>query len=467
MKIHCFSLLVADALACAAAPLPASFAPPIMGAAPAAAPHVADALASEPAPSVEPDTRARPLGTEPFPLEVFRERRARLMGRMKTGVAVVLAATHIDVEADARQDADFFYLTGLGDEAGAALLLAPQEQRRKEWLFLTSPDPERDRWTGYRQALPSRALELRAGIAQIKRMAELGGVLSGLAHRWHDLHFFGPIVGYQSEPPKVMDIYGKTSGRVPGAHMKDSVGMLTRMRMVKEPREIERIARASEITAAGHVEAMRRVRPGMREWELKEIVEQTFRRGGARRLAYGSIVGGGPDGCVLHYPNDDRAIGADELVLIDAGAEFEHYATDVTRTFPASGKFTPEQRHVYEVVLAAQKAALAKVRPGVLWEELRDTASKVIADAGYYDYYIHSLGHFVGLEVHDAGMYDEPIPEGAVITIEPGIYMPGKRIGVRIEDTVLVTKDGPKILSAGVPREPDAIEALMAEARRK
>jgi len=155
-----------------------------------------------------------------------------------------------------------------------------------------------------------------------------------------------------------------------------------------------------------------------------------------------------------------------ELVLIDAGAEFDLYASDVTRTFPANGKFSPEQRRVYDAVLRAQQAAMDRIRPGVTWDELSDVASKVLADAGYYDYFIHGLGHPVGLEVHDANLADLPLAEGMVITMEPGVYMPGKKIGVRIEDMILVTKNGYKNLSEKLPRDADAIEKLMAEARK-
>ena len=236
--------------------------------------------------------------------------------------------------------------------------------------------------------------------------------------------------------------------------------------MIKEPREIEKIGRATDITVLGHLEAIRRVRPGMREWDLKQIVEDTFRKNGARYVAYGSIVGAGPDGCVLHYPKDDRVIQDGELVLIDAGAEFDHYASDVTRTFPANGKFTPEQRRVYDAVLRAQQAAMDRIRPGVTWDELSDVASKVLADAGYYDYYIHSLGHPVGLEVHDINLPDLPFAEGMVITMEPGVYMPGKKIGIRIEDMILVTKNGYRNLSEKLPRTANAIEKLMADSRR-
>jgi Xaa-Pro aminopeptidase len=416
------------------------------------------------------DNRDQPLGTEPWGPDIFQARRKQLMSQMKSGVGLVLAADNVSYETGARQDPNFLYLTGLADEAGAVLLLAPQETKR-EILYLTAANPERDRWTGYRAPLPNRALEARIGFDVIRRIepggsGALGGIFSYRVHRWHDMHFFGPIVGYASDLPKVLDIYGKTSARVPGARVVDSSSMVARMRMIKESREIEKIGKATDITVLSHLEAIRRVRPGMREWELKQILEDTFRRNGARYFAYGSIVGAGPDGCVLHYPKDDRVIQDGELVLIDAGAEFDHYASDVTRTFPANGKFTPEQRRVYDAVLRAQQAAMDRIRPGVTWDELSDAASKVLADAGYYDYYIHSLGHPVGLEVHDINLPDVPLAAGMVITMEPGVYMPGKRIGVRIEDMILVTKNGYRNLSEKLPRNADAIEKLISDSRR-
>ena len=414
--------------------------------------------------------RELPLGTEPWGPDVFRARRQKLMSQMKQGIGLVLAADKVDYETESRQDANFLYLTGLADEAGAVLLLSPQETKR-EVLFLTSSVPERERWTGYRASLPNRALESRIGFETIRRAdpvgsGALGATLTYRAHRWHDLHFFGPLVGYASEAPKVLDIYSKTIARVPGSRIVDSTEMIAKMRMIKEPREIEKITRATEIAVLGHLEAMRRVRPGMREWDLKQLLEDTFRKNGSRRNAYGSIVGAGPDGCVLHYPRDDRVIQDGELVLIDAGAELDHYASDVTRTFPANGKFNSEQRRIYEAVLRAQQAAMDKIRPGVTWDELSDVASKVLADAGYYDYFIHGLGHPVGLEVHDANLPAVPLAEGMVITMEPGVYIPAKGIGVRIEDMILVTKTGYKNLSEKLPRSPDEIEKLMSQARR-
>jgi Xaa-Pro aminopeptidase len=418
-------------------------------------------------PPTTSDARERPTATTPFGPEVYRARRARLLSLMKKGAGILLSATHADHEADG-QAPNFFYLTGLDDERDAALLLAPDNvPEEREQLFLAAALPERDRWTGYRALLPSRAVEQRIGFDRIGRIDNFPLLLALTLQQHKELHYFGPVTAYDADAPKVLDLSEKATKRVVGSKLVDSHLLLGRMRMVKEPREVEKIQKATDITIAGHLEAMKRVRPGMREWELKQIVEDAFHKGGARHLSYPSIVGGGPDGCVLHYPNDDRAIADGELVLIDAGAELDHYATDVTRTFPASGKFTPEQRQVYETVLKAQNAALAKVKPGVTWGELQRAAEKVMSDAGYYEYFIHGVGHHVGLQVHDLEGWSrfEPIAEGSVITIEPGIYIPGKKLGVRIEDTILVTKSGPKLLSGALPRDPDEIERLMKSAR--
>lgn len=411
-------------------------------------------------------SRDRPAGTTPFSPDVYRARRAKLLSLMKKGVGVVMSAGRND-HPETGQDTDFMYLTGLFDERDAAVLLAAESQPwYREQLFLASPRPERDRFSGTRALLPNHAVEQRTGFDMVKRIEQLGWELMQQLELHKPLQYFAPPVPYDVDPPKVADIYDKTAKRVIGSKTEDAHLLLGRMRMQKEPRELEKIQKATDITVAGHLEAWKRVRPGMHEWELKQIVEDKFRAGGARRLSYPSIVGAGPDGCILHYPEDDRVVGDGELVLIDAGAEFDHYATDVTRTFPASGHFSAEQRRIYDVVLRAQNAAIAKVRPGVTWGELHRAAEKVISDAGYYEYFIHGVGHHVGLEVHDlTALQYEPIVEGSVITIEPGIYIPEKRMGVRIEDTILVTKAGAKLMSGALPREADEIERAMASKR--
>jgi Xaa-Pro aminopeptidase len=414
--------------------------------------------------AAEEDAREQPSATDPFTPEVYRARRDQLAAKLKKGVALVLSWNRDELEREGHQSPDFAYLTGLADEPDGALILAPQSlPTRREMLLLAPVDAERGRWIGPRAMLPNRALEKKLGFARLGRTTDLGFYLAPLLQRFHELYYFGPIAGWRDDVPRQLELFQKSTARVPESSIKDAQMVLGRMRAVKEPRELEKIAHATEITVAGHLRAMRAVTPGMREWDLKRVLEDEFRKQGAHKLSYSSIVGAGPDGCVLHYVRDDRPIADGELVLIDAAAEWDHYTSDVTRTFPASGKFTPEQRKMYEVVLAAQKAAIARVKPGVTFDELRDTASKIIADAGYYDWFIHGIGHHVGLEVHDLDAWAslEPIPEGAVITIEPGIYIPSRKLGIRIEDVVVVTKSGAKLLSGALPREPDEIEKLM------
>jgi Xaa-Pro aminopeptidase len=418
---------------------------------------------------VPDDFPLEPTGTEPFSPDVYRDRRARLLTHLKSGVAVVFASMDIREDDEKRQDPDFAYLTGLTHEENAVLLLAPGSADREMLLLKPSRD-ETDRRQSYRGGLPSRAIEVRTGFDEVTRIERLPFYALRYARESHD-RTLSLLVGASTldgPEPQDLELFHKIAARLPGAPIVDATGELRGMRMAKEPREIEKIARASDITVAAHLEGWRAGKPGMREWDVKRVVEDSFRKGGARHFAYGSIVGSGPDGCVLHYPSDDRVIADGDLVLVDAGAEVDHYATDVTRTFPASGRFTAEQRAVYDVVLRAQKAALAAVHPGVTWRELEAIAKKVIGEAGYYDFYIHHVGHYVGLEVHDvsSATYLEPIPESAVITIEPGIYIPQKHMGIRIEDTVVVTKTGHRNLSEKLPREPDEIERWMAGARK-
>jgi len=237
---------------------------------------------------------------------------------------------------------------------------------------------------------------------------------------------------------------------------------IQKVRGVKSTEEIARIRKACELTARGLVECMREARPGMFEYELQARLEFVCRRGGARRQAFASIVGSGPNTLVLHYDDNSRRTEADDLVLMDVGAEYMGYAADVTRTFPVSGRFSERQAEVYDVVLAAQRAAIAAVRPGATFRDVDAAARQVIAKAGHAKGIAHSVGHYVGLDVHDPAP-GRPFEPGNVITVEPGLYLAREGIGIRIEDTVLVTKDGAEVLSAGVPKERAEIEALRAE----
>lgn len=397
---------------------------------------------------------------------VYRARRARLMEAMGGGVAVIFGAKHIG-DGD-RQNADFYYLTGLALEEGAALVLAPEDPTWKEYLFLAPVDPEKNRWDGER-ALLGRAVELGSGFARVSRTGRLGGALARLVLRSdpREMVFLGPVVGFERSVPRNLKVSQDVTARIPGASVRLAHELLPGLRQLHDEAEIALIQRAIDITGDALLAAMLNVGPGLREYELKHVIENQFRAGGSRRVAFPSIVGSGPNGAVLHYRDDSREMAAGELVLCDVGAEFEHYAADVTRTFPVAGRFSERQREVYEVVLAAQAAGIAQCRPGRrMRDDVHRAARRVIEEAGFTDAFLHGTSHFLGLEVHDAGNSDAPLEPGTIITVEPGIYLPEEALGIRIEDDVLITDGDPVVLSAGIPRTVAEIEWAMSSAAR-
>jgi len=387
--------------------------------------------------------------------DVYRRRRKALMDKLKTGATLVVNEGRF---GSLREGMDFYYLTGI-DEPGAALLLDPGGPHT-ETLFLRPLDVEPERWDGERAMLPSQKLEAASGIARIQRTSRLArALIAACAHG--GLNFVGDFVPVPDPKPKVMLAYADAVDRAYGCKINDKHGALGQLREVKDADELKVMRRAIEHTAAGHARILEVLRPGMREFELKDAIEDAFHRSGARHVAYDSIVGSGPNGAILHYPKDDRTMQSGELVVVDAGAEEQYYATDVTRTYPVSGKFTPEQREIYDVVLRAQAAGIAAAKAGVTARFLEDTIRKVIDDAGYHDAFIHGCCHYVGLEVHDVGDYEAPIPAGAVITVEPGIYLSQRGFGVRIEDEILITASSAEVITRAVPKDPAEIERRM------
>ena len=413
------------------------------------------------APSVGPEPR--PIGpTGTLGADVYRRRRKALMDKLKTGATLIVNEAKFD---GLREGMDFYYLTGI-DEPGAALLLDPASPD-PEVLFLRPLDLERGQWEGERAKLPSQLLEATSGVAVVRRSEAYRGLghslIRACAHG--GLNFVGQFVPPPEPKSKVMTYYAEAMDRSYGCKVNDLHDTLARMREVKEPEEIKLMRRSIEHTGAGHTRVLEVLRPGMREFELKDAIEDAFRRSGSRHVAYDSIVGSGPNGAVLHYPKDDRVMKEGELVVVDAGAEEQYYATDVTRTYPVSGKFSPEQREIYDIVLKAQAAAIAAAKAGVTPRTLERAVRKVIDEAGYHDAYLHGCCHFVGLEVHDTGDYDAPLPAGAVLTVEPGIYLPQRGYGVRIEDEILITPTGAEVLTKAIPRDPAEIERRMQSRR--
>lgn len=411
-------------------------------------------------PQTEPRGLVGPSGS--VGIEVYRKRRRALMEKIGSGAALVTQ----DMEWTGDRDGmDYYYLTGI-EEPGGALVVSPTAKPYKERLFLSTRNDERDRWTGERSILPSKALEVASGIARIGREPALPMALLEACDHDGGLVFVGDFVpgsfALGKELPRGIQLINKARERTLGfCKLKDMHGLISGMREVKEPLELELMRKAIAYTAAGHEAALHAVHPGVREFEVKDAIEDAFRRAGSRHLAYDSITGSGPNGAVLHYPKDDRVMKDGELIVIDAAGEAEMYAADVTRTLPVGGKFTKDQREIYEVVLAAQKAGIAAAKAGVTVGDIDRATRKVVEDAGYYDYYLHPCCHFVGLQVHDSGDYEAPLPANAVITVEPGIYLPQRGFGVRIEDEILITPSGAEVLTKAIPKEADEIERRM------
>jgi Xaa-Pro aminopeptidase len=400
------------------------------------------------------------LPGKPFSQSVYKARRDKLMKALGGGIAVLYARGEEDRDGY-RQDGDFYYLTGL-NEQGAVLVLSPEERLYKERLFLKPRDLEEERWTGDRPGIGDSLRQL-TGIERINRTSSLGGSMMYLLRISKTLQLINDPGGPESPQSPEMELYGKLSSRLPEVTIKDRTDLLPAMRSVKEPAEIEYMERAIATTISAHHVAARTIRPGVEENWVAGLIDLEFKRGGAVRPGFSDIVGSGRNSTVLHYPEHSRTIEAGALVVVDIGSDYGHYSADISRTYPADGRFTPEQRKVYDVVLQAQNACIEMIKPGVYFQDLQRKAEEIIRAAGYRDYFIHGLGHFVGLDVHDAGLYNKPLKAGMVITVEPGIYIPEKSLGVRIEDEVLVTPTGYRLLTGALPRDGESIERLMKE----
>jgi Xaa-Pro aminopeptidase len=322
-------------------------------------------------------------------------------------------------------------------------------------LYLRTHSPHRERWEGPALSPGPDAVEA-TGITSVLPIERLIPDLLELPER-SILFLLDP-----NTPDPALD--EALIRKRPDLALRNARRAIAALRAVKSKTEIDRIRYACELTARGLQESMRASRPGMNEFELQAYLEFSCRRGGAGRQAFDSIVASGPNTTILHYRKNERTIEDGDLVLMDVGGEYRGYAADVTRTFPANGKFTAEQARIYDVVLRAQLAAIAAVRPGSSLARVNSAALEVIREAGLIDGWMHGTSHHVGLDVHDPGA-PGPLVPGMVFTVEPGLYFPESGIGIRIEDTVVVTADGCEILSAKITKDRQEIEAIMSAGR--
>ena len=428
----------------------------------------------------------------------FARRRQQLMQAAGEGSILILPAApervrSRDTHYPYRQDSDFWYLTGC-DEPEAVLALVPGRKHGEAILFCRERDPEREAWDGSRLGPEGAVAAL--GLDDAYPIADIDDILPGLLegrrrvhyHLGRDADFDLKLIGWINRVRAQV-----RQGAQPPQEFLELGHLLDELRLFKSADEIRMMQKAADISIEAHRAAMRAARVGMHEFELQAELEYVFRKHGAQP-AYASIVGSGANACVLHYRDNAAKCRDGELVLIDAGAECAGYAADITRTFPANGRFSKQQRALHTLVCAAQAAALAQARPGVPYEAghdaavatlaegllslglLKGTLEKVIANGDYKRFYRHKTGHWLGLDVHDVGEYridgaSRLLEPGMVFTIEPGVYIPPddtsvaahwRGIGIRIEDDVLITREGHRVLTAALERSAADVEGLMA-----
>jgi Xaa-Pro aminopeptidase len=397
------------------------------------------------------------LAAQGLPREEYQKRRAGLQKSLD-GVMVLFGAVESeDLHTGFFQETNFLYLSGWR-EPGAAMLIAPQE----EILFLPPRNPRAENFTGRKLAAEDADASQKTGFAKVLPRSALQANLMRVLENASQLYTLPGDA--EARKLKQLALFHAES---------DASRPIAQLRMIKSPAEIALIARATDVTVAAHLAAWKMLKPGEFEYEIAAAMTNTYFSRGCERSAYAPIVGSGPNSVVLHYMTNHRKTDAGEVVVMDVGAECSDYATDVTRTVPTSGKFTPRQREIYEIVLGAQKAAIAAVKPGArlrgegrslqqIAVEYIDSHGKDLHGEKLGKYFTHGLSHHVGLDVHDASD-NSPLKPGMVITIEPGIYIPEENIGIRIEDTLVVTENGARNLSAALPREVEEIEKLIGK----
>ncbi len=430
----------------------------------------------------------------------FARRRKELMQKIgPDGIVILSAAPSVRRnhyhEYPYRQNSDFYYLTGF-KEPDAVVILAPKRKNGEFILFNRVRNREEEIWDGYRAG--QEGARKIFGADEAFPIDELEEKLPELFANREKIHcVLGAAPGFDKMILRAINtVRGQVrSGVEAPTSIVDIRPTLHEMRLIKSPAEIALMRKAAEISADAHIRAMQTCKPGVYEYHLEAEMTHEFQRQGARSHAYTPIVGSGANACILHYITNEEKIKNGDMVLIDAGAEYDYYASDVTRTFPANGRFTDEQRAIYDIVLAAQLAGIKAVKPGTAWNQIDDIVIKVITEGlidigllkgkltdliekkAYFPFYMHRSGHWIGLDTHDAGRYKiqdkwRKLVPGMVRTVEPGIYIsadtPGvhKRwhhIGVRIEDDVVVTEKGHDVLSHAAPKTIEDIEALMAK----
>jgi Xaa-Pro aminopeptidase len=430
--------------------------------------------------------------------EIFKERRARFMAEIGAAAAILpsapIAVRSNDVEFVYRQDNDFHYLTGFPEPESVALFV-PGHRDGEFVMFVRPRDRERETWTGRRAGVEGAMLDYGADKAYT--IDELDRVLPRYLEGVERVYY--PLGNNERMNARVLELMRGAQAMRPRTGsgpvaMLDPRELIHEARLKKRPEELDAMRCAVAISCEAHKDAMRRARGGMMEWEIEALVDYAFRSRGAAGPSYPSIIASGPNAATLHYIHNDRQMQSGDLLLIDAGCEYDFYASDVTRTFPVGARFSPTQRALYSVVLDAQRRGIESIKPGVRFDDVHEAALRVlvegmidlglvkgplddaIATAAYRRYYMHRTSHWLGMDVHDVGLYrvggsSRVLEPSMVLTVEPGIYVSPddesapeamRGVGIRIEDDVLVTTEGHEVLTAAIPKTIDEVEALTA-----
>ncbi|MFN8673993.1 MAG: Xaa-Pro aminopeptidase [Candidatus Sericytochromatia bacterium] len=428
---------------------------------------------------------------------MFKKRRDEFLSKMKTGIAIFRnpdeSVRSNDTHYKYRPDTDFYYLTGFTEPNSVAVFL-PEHPEHKFILFVRPRDPERETWDGRRAGIEGAVKDFGADIAF--SIDELDVKLPDLMKNLNNLYY--TLGTYEDFDEKIIKMISGLRKRVrkgdyaPTAIIETAT-ITHEMRLIKKEEEVELMKQANFISQEAHIAAMKNVKAGMYEYEVESLIENVFRKSGANGVAYNSIVGTGINATILHYTENNTELKNGDLLLIDAGAEYKYYCGDITRTIPVSGKFTKEQKEVYQVVLDSQLEAIKLAKPGVKFHDIHNRTVEVlteglkklgflegaveelIKDEKYKTFYMHNTSHWLGMDVHDAGKYfvngeSRVLEEGMILTIEPGLYIQESvkgippeyiGIGIRIEDDILITKDGNENLSKRVPKTVEEIESVM------
>jgi len=423
------------------------------------------------------------------PNEVYAQRRAKIASQIDAPL-ILWGFTGREEYSQSyvfTQEDNFYYLTGHNEEgAGLVILPAPKTGEHDVWdgpreiLFLPAKDPQKEKWNGVRLSPSDTDINSRTGFATVQAFGEMRAAVEKLA-KAYPVNFY-TILPYEKENggyPHEKAVVDWLQLAAPMVKLKDIRGSIEALRTIKSPGELAFLKKAIELSVDSHLAAMKMMRPGLYEYQVAAKMVEVHAMGGSEAEGYAPIVGAGPNSTALHYDKLARKIEDGDIVVLDVGAQYSGYSADITRTLPANGKFTPRQREIYDIVLGAQSTAMAALKPGMTLCKSGDKSVYKISfeyinshgkdrhGKKLGQYYLHGLGHHIGLDVHDPGEYCKPLQPGMVVTMEPGIYIPEENLGVRIEDDVLITDSGYELLSQRLPRDPAEIEEIMADAARQ